>query len=179
MKKYLALLRAINVGGKNKVAMKNLKQVFESLGYTNVTTYINSGNVIFESATNEHDYIKETIEEALKKFFGFPISIALRDSSNIQKLCKAIPSHIQNDTEMKADVLFLWEEFDNKNTLDHIKIHKEVDTLQYYDGAIVWSVRRKDYTKSGMKKFIGTTIYKNMTARNVNTVRKLGELMEE
>ena len=52
-----------------------------------------------------------------------------------------------------------------------------MDTLKYIDGAIIWNVKRKDVTKSGMKKFIGTLIYKNMTARNINTVRKLNELL--
>lgn len=174
MAKYVALLRGINVGGNHKVEMKKLKKVFEGLGYANVSTYINSGNVIFES--NKKDFSR--IEQALKKNFGFAIPVIVRDAKNIEKLCKAIPKEWENNTEQKTNILFLWDEFDNKKSIDLIKINKNVDTLKYVRGAIVWNINRKDYSKSGMNKFIGSLIYKNMTARNVNTVRKLLLLMK-
>jgi uncharacterized protein (DUF1697 family) len=173
MTKYVALLRGINVGGNNKVEMPKLKKVFEALGFLNVSTYINTGNVIFETDKKDLD---TTIEKALLKAFGFAIRVVVRDTQNIQKLCKSLPNNWTNDTEQKTDILFLWDEFDNKKSIDLIKT-TEVDTLKYIDGAIVWNVKRVDYTKSGMHKFIGTVIYKNMTARNINTVRKLNELL--
>jgi uncharacterized protein (DUF1697 family) len=173
MTKYVALLRGINVGGNNKVEMPKLKKVFESLGFENVSTYINSGNVIFE--TDKKD-LEPQIEKALKKAFEFELRIVVRDAKNIKKLCKEIPKDWLNDTEQRTDVLFLWDEFDTKKSVDLIKT-TGVDTLKYIDGAIVWHVKRKDVAKSGMKKFIGSLIYKNMTARNINTVRKLNELL--
>jgi uncharacterized protein (DUF1697 family) len=173
----VALLRGINVGGNNKVSMSELKKVFESLGYSSVKTYINSGNVIFEEQKKEEAILAREIEKALEKTFKFRIKIVLRDSKNIQKLNKAIPSSWQNNSDMKTDVLFLWGEFDTKATLALLKTNLAVDTLQYISGAIVWSVLRKNYAKSGMNKFIGTLVYKNMTARNVNTVRKMEELL--
>lgn len=173
MIKYVALLRGINVGGNNKTEMSKLKKVFESLGFENVSTYINSGNVIFK--THKKD-LEPLIEKTLKKTFGFEIRIVIRDEKNIKKLCKAIPKDWLNDAEQRTDVLFLWNEFDSKKSLDLIKT-TEVDTLKYINGAIVWNVKRTDVSKSGMNKFIGTTIYKNMTARNINTVRKLNELL--
>lgn len=170
--KYIALLRGINVGGNSKVEMSRLKKVFESIGFENVSTYINSGNVIFE--TDKGSDVVEKIEKALLETFGFAIRVVVRDIKNIQKLCKEIPLEWTNNDEQKTDILFLWDEFDNKKTIDLIKT-TEVDNLKYIDGAIVWNIKRKDQNKSGMKKFIGTVVYKNMTARNVNTVRKLGE----
>ncbi len=182
MKKYVALLRGINVGGNNKVEMSKLKKVFEKLGFSNVSTYINSGNVIFEvdkggdvDGTDDAS-LADKIEKSLYKTFGFNIRVVLRDSKNIQKICKEVPLDCTNDTEQKTDVLFLWDEFDNKKSIDLIAM-TEVDNLRYISGAIVWNVKRVDYKKSGMNKFIGTKVYKNMTARNINTVRKLGELM--
>jgi uncharacterized protein (DUF1697 family) len=76
-------------------------------------------------------------------------------------------------------VLFLWEAFDTKKSLGLIAQNEAVDTLKYVAGAIVWNVKRSDYKKSGMHKFIGSEIYKHMTARNVNTVRKLVEMMKK
>lgn len=175
MKKYIALLRGINVGGNSKVEMPRLKKVFEELGFSGVSTYINSGNVIFE--TNKDDDVSlvvKKIEKALLEIFGFKIRIVVRDIKNIQKLCKDIPAEWKNDEDQKTDILFLWDEFDNKKSIDLIKT-TSVDNLKYTDGAIIWNIKRVDQNKSGMKKFIGTEVYKNMTARNVNTVRKLGE----
>lgn len=173
MNKYVALLRGINVGGNNKVEMSKLKKVFESLGFENVSTYINSGNVIFET---DKKNLEPLIEKVLKKTFGFSLRIVIRDAKNIEKLCKNIPKDWLNNTEQRTDVLFLWDKFNTKKSIDLINA-TEVDTLKYIDGAIIWNVKRKDVGKSGMKKFIGTLIYKNMTARNINTVRKLNELL--
>lgn len=174
MQKYVALLRGINVGGNNTVSMSELIKVFESLGYENVSTYINSGNVIFEAKKDD----AEKIEKALEKYFGFAIRVVVRDAENIAKLSKSIPAEWKNDTEMKTDVLFLWKEYDSKKSLDLIVARDGIDRLKYVDGAIVWSIDKKNYNKSGMHKFIGTLLYKNMTARNVNTVRKLADLMK-
>lgn len=101
----------------------------------------------------------------------------IRDAENIKHLASKI-KNISNGTDVKADVIFLWNEYDKKETINLIKHVKGIDELTYIDGAILWIVNRKDYTKSGMSKFIGTIVYKNMTARNVNTVKKIAELME-
>ncbi len=176
--KYIALLRGINVGGNNKVEMPKLKKTFEDLGYLNVSTYINTGNVIFETEEKNDEMLKKEIEKALKDNFKFEIRVVLRDGKNIEKVCKNIPTKWENNDDMKTDVLFLWEEFDNKKSLDLINKKEGIDNLIYVDGAIIWNIDRKNYTKSGMNKFIGSLLYKNMTARNVNTVRKLSELVK-
>lgn len=174
MTAYVALLRGINVGGNKKVEMAKLKQVFELLGYSNVVTYINSGNVIFQSDKAVSD---ATIESALEDQFGFEIRVVVRDAASIQQLLKAIPDAYANDANQKTDILFLWETYDKRSSVDLITANPTVDKLQYVAGAIIWHVDRADYAKSGMHAFIGTTLYKHMTARNVNTVRKIGELL--
>lgn len=103
----------------------------------------------------------------------------LRDSINIQKICSSITQECINDKEQRCDVLFLWDEFANKKSINLIEVNPNVDTLKYIDGAIVWHFDKKYYTKSKMRKFIGTPIYKHMTARNINTVRKIASLMEQ
>ncbi len=163
------------MGGNKKVEMAKLKQVFEKLGFEHVSTYINSGNVIFSSKGVP---VAVDLEKVLKKSFGFAIAVVLRDAASIAKVAKAIPKGWENNPEVKTDVLFLWDEYNKKSSLGLISVHPEADKLKYVDGAIIWHVNRKFYTKSGMRKFIGTPLYKNMTARNVNTVRKLVILMK-
>ena len=177
MKKYVALLRGINVGGNNKIEMAKLKNCFESLGYTNVVTYINSGNVIFETKKNDATKLTDDIQKAIKKVFKLNIPVVLRDQKNIEKVSNKIPSDWVNDKEYKTDVLFLWDEYANKNTIKLIDTNPKVDTLLYIDGAIIWHLKKKDYGKSKMNNIIGTEVYKNMTVRNINTVRKLATLM--
>lgn len=174
MKTYVALLRGINVGGNKKVEMARLRQVFEKLGFEHVSTYINSGNVIFSGKTAP---VAAHIEKVLEQTFGFAIAVVVRDAASMAQVAKAIPPGWENNAEVKTDVLFLWNEYNKKSSLALIAAHPEADRLKYVDGTIIWSVNRKHYTKSGMTKFIGTPLYKHMTARNVNTVRKLASLL--
>ena len=184
MTKYVALLRGINVGGNCKVDMKQLKEILArknastgSSSFQNISTYINSGNVIFDSTEKDEATLTTDLESILQKTFGFKIPVVLRSLAQIKKLVQSIPAEWQNDTEQKTDVLFLWNDYCNKKTLTLIKQTEGVDNLIYAGGSIIWNVDRSHYTKSGMNKFIGSLVYKHMTARNVNTVRKLLELM--
>lgn len=77
---YIALLRGINVGGKNKIKMVELKMMFEGLGLSRVQTYIQSGNVLFESEEMEEVILRMKIEEGIEATFGFPVSVILRTS---------------------------------------------------------------------------------------------------
>lgn len=175
--KYVALLRGINVGGNNKVPMERLRKCFEKAGFKNVSTYINSGNVIFETNLKSTESIAAKIERIIVNDFGFPVRVVVRSANNIKKVASAIPKSWQNDSEQKSDVLFLWDNYANKKSLSLIETKAGIDNVSYIDGTILWNVDRKQYGKSGMNKFVGTELYKNMTARNVNTVRKLSEMV--
>ena len=174
---HIALLRGINVGGNNQVSMAELKVCFEQAGFTNVSTYINSGNVIFDSKLKSEASMVMKIEKGIEDTFGFSVRVVVRSASNIRKVAKAIPDSWTNEKAQKSDVLFLWDDYDSKQSLKLIEARDGVDTLIYVDGAILWNVPRKEYGKSGMNKFIGTELYKNMTARNINTVHKLASLV--
>lgn len=174
---YVALLRGINVGGNSKVAMPKLKAAFESAGCENVSTYINSGNVIFSDARPAKELVP-LIEKTIAQDFSLPIRVVLRDLKNITKLCETIPAGWTNDTGQKTDVLFLWDEIDSKDILDKIVINPKIENARYIAGALVWNIGRENITKGGGVKLIKTDFYRHMTARNINTVRKLRELMD-
>ncbi len=95
-----------------------------------------------------------------------------------KKIVDAIPSTWKNDKEMKSDVLFLWEEVDEEAVLEKLIMKPDVDTVKYVPGAILWSVAKKNVTRSGMGRMIGTKLYKQVTVRNVNTTRKIYEIMQ-
>lgn len=157
--------------------MKELKQSFENVGMQNVITYINSGNIIFKDEQHAEGEIPGILEEMIKKDFKLDIKVVIRGMKDYQKVIQAIPENWTNDQNMKSDVMFLWEEIDNKSILKELPIKSEIDTVKYIPGTILWSVSRKSQPKSGMVKLVGTKIYKQMTIRNVNTTRKIWELM--
>lgn len=174
---YVALLRGINVGGNNKVEMTKLKESFESIGHTDVTTYINSGNIIFSSDNKLRELASE-IEAVIEKDFGFKVHVVVRDVKSIRAIDKATPKTWVNDGKtMKTDVLFLWEDVDKETVLNELVIKPGIDEVQYVPGAIIWRVHCNNVSKSGLMKIIGTPLYKKITIRNINTVRKLTTLM--
>jgi uncharacterized protein (DUF1697 family) len=177
---YLALLRGINVGGNNKISMGELKLAFESLGFDKVTTYINSGNIIFNSNDDSSDDLAKVIEKAIEEKFGLEVKVLVKNYEQIKKLNENIPADWTNDLEQKTDILFLWEIVDYPKIVDEIEHTSKVDNLIYCESAIIWNIDRRQYFNgSRMNKLVGTKVYKNMTARNVNTVRKLKLLMEK
>lgn len=176
---YVALLRGINVGGNRKVEMVRLKTTFESLGFTDVKTYINSGNVIFKTNNDSVPDIVDEVEVGIERDFGFRVHVVVRDLPSIQEIDKIVPKYWTNDTNMKTDVMFLWEEIDNPDIVKKIVIKPEIESVQYVKGTLLWNLDRKNVTKSGMLKIVGTDLYKKMTVRNINTLRRLKILMED
>jgi uncharacterized protein (DUF1697 family) len=170
--KYVALLRGINVGKSQRIEMKMLKALFESLGYTNVSTYINSGNILFESE-KKAESIRNEIEPAMKKEFGFDIPVLLKTKREMQKIIDCIPKEWQNDSTQRTDVAYLFDEIDVRRTLDELPVKKEYINIRYTKGAIYWNVKRENVYKSNLNRLIGHKLYKLMTMRNVNTARYL------
>ncbi len=176
---YVALLRGINVGGKNKVEMTRLIATFKRLGLNKVLSYINSGNIMFYEKNRSQKELVQLIESAIEEDFGFQIKVLLRNMDNIRSIAGAIPSSWVNDQTMKCDVMFLWQHADDPKILDRFVIRPELEDVKYVNGAIIWRVDRKNAAKSGMLKLVCTDLYKNMTIRNVNTTRKLYALMQQ
>ena len=176
---YVALLRGINVGGNRKVDMKQLKATFEHAGMNDVSTYINSGNVIFRSDSDDPVSLTELLESAIQSEFGFPVKVMLRDTGNIRALVEMLPDDWVNGPEAKCDVMFLGEDVDDRAVLDLLTIKPEIDDVRYGPGAVLWRVERSAATRSGMLKLVGTDLYANMTVRNCNTLRKLDALMRQ
>ena len=176
---YVALLRGINVGGNNKVSMAELKKTFERLDFSNVKTFINSGNIIFNVDSDDQTQLTKVIEAEIEKDFGFTVKVLLRDLPGMQKLVKGIPEKWVNDQTMKCDVMFLWPEIDSKNILKQIPYKPEIEDVIYLEGTVVWRVDRDKITKGRVLKIIGSDVYKKMTIRNPNSVRKILALMQD
>ncbi|MDQ6423528.1 DUF1697 domain-containing protein [Paenibacillus sp. LHD-117] len=174
---FVALLRGINVGGNNKIDMKQLKATFERIGLRNVVTYINTGNIIFTDDVRSAQELSGMLEEAIAADFGLSIKVMVRTLDEIATVMASLPEHWANNQEMKSDVLYLWDDINDESVLGQLTIKPEVDRVIYVPGAILWSFDREHAGKSGMNKIIGTKLYARVTVRNVNTARKIHELM--
>ncbi|WP_168118743.1 DUF1697 domain-containing protein [Paenibacillus sp. HB172176] len=174
---YIALLRGINVGGNNKIDMKQLKLTFEELHLANVKTYINTGNIIFTDDSHPVQELSGMLEAAIERDFGLSIKVMIRSIDEIKVIMEELPESWTNDTAMKSDVLYLWDEINNESVLEQLLIKPDIDRVIYVNGAILWSYDRENANKSGMNKIIGTKVYRKVTVRNVNTARKIYELM--
>ncbi len=176
---YLALLRGINVGGNNKINMQKLSLALTKAGLDGVKTYINTGNIIFESPDLMAKDLERIIRDVILDKFSLDIKVLIKSHSEIRAVAQAIPDYWVNDSDMKCDVMFLWDNYNSKSVVNSVTINKDVDNLIYSDGALIWQIQRSNYRKSKMNKLISTDVYRNMTARNCNTVRKILEKMDE
>lgn len=172
MKKWIALLRGINVGGNNTIPMVELKKLCEELGFTNVETYINTGNVIFQ-ATGSPELLAPTLESAIHVHFGFAVPTLVISAEQWLTIANQIPAEWSNDTSMKCDVLFLWPSVDEPAILQQLPLKKDIETALYTPGAVIWQVSRDNQPRSGLQDLVGTKLYRQMTIRNCNTVRKI------
>ncbi len=175
---YLALLRGINVGGNSKVEMPRLKALFEGLGFTEVRTYINSGNVVFSGQKSSEAELAAVLEKAFEREFGFEVKFLIRTIDNLRSVVGDLPKDWKNDAEFKTDVMFLWPDFDIKGALAELELIDGREQLIKSEGALLWNIDRKYIGRSKVLRLVGSEHYKKMTVRNCNTTRKLLELME-
>ena len=130
--KYVALLRGINAGKNRRIDMKELKLIFESIGCENVSTYINSGNVIFESNLDKID-IQNKIELVLNEKFEFNVPTLVKTKQELEKIADLIPEDWANDSAQKTDVAFLFSEVDYPEIIDELPVKKEYMEINYYN----------------------------------------------
>lgn len=175
--KYVALLRGINVGGNSRVEMSRLKAVFEVAGMGSVKTYINSGNVVFTYDKLDSRQLAELLEDGIEHEFGFRVNVLVKSMPEIEAAVDVTPSHWHNGTTMKCDVVFLWGQISAEAALSELKARDGVDEVRSAPGVIIWKVDRENATRNGLLKMAGTPLYKQVTIRNINTVRKILELL--
>ena len=176
--KYIALLRGINVGGKNKVSMSDLKSCFENAGFLNTMTYINSGNVIFDSEEQSTTKLVKKCEEIIEKEFGFPISLVLIDVNTLKEALEHVPEWWGDDPNSKHNTIFVLQPATAKEVIAEAgKIRPEYEQLYAYKEIIFWSAPLKTFSRTRWSKVVGTKAYQNITIRNANTTKRLLKLV--
>lgn len=175
--RYIALLRGINVGGNNLIPMASLKASFEGLSFTDVVTYIQSGNVLFAAPKQSLPALTGRIERALTQEYGFEMRVVVVSQAQLQALVKNAPQGFGAQPDaFRYDVIFLKAPLTAAEALKGLSVKEGVDTVHPGKGAIYFSRRVAKLTQSRLNKIIGTPAYKLMTIRNWNTTTKLAQL---
>jgi uncharacterized protein (DUF1697 family) len=178
---YLVLLRGINVGGKNKVPMAALKELLEGMGYSNVSTYIASGNVILSYDRSAKE-IKREIEEALPKAFRLDsdlISVLVLTRAQLRAVVDKKPKGFGEQPELyHSDAIFLIG-IDAADVMDTFDPRPGVDQVWPGKGVIYSQRLSAERTRSRLNKALSTPAYKSMTIRSWTTTQALLERMDE
>ncbi len=175
---YVALLRGINVGGKNIIRMTDLRSWFEDAGFTEVLTYIQSGNVIFSSSENERIHITEKIERILSFRFGYSQSIVVLSHQQLEKIIKEAPAGFGNEPGMyRYDAVFLKHPLKSKEVIKNITLRDGVDKAWTGTDVLYFQRLISRASQSFLTRIISTPGYRNMTIRNWNTTTRLLNLM--
>lgn len=181
MPTYVILIRGINVGGKNKVAMAGLKTCLEELGFSKVSTYIASGNVVLES-DKRPGAIQAQIEQALPQRFKLDselVRVLVLTHKQLQAVIENRPKGFGEQPEKyHSDAIFLMG-IGAAEAMAVFNPREGVDNVWPGDGVIYSQRLSAQRTKSRLNSIVGTPAYQSMTIRNWNTTTKLLKLLEE
>lgn len=180
--KYIILLRGVNISGKNKVSMPKLKQLLEENSYQNVSTYLNSGNIIIESNINNKELIVENISKIIEFNFNIKIPIYIMTVSELEDILNNSPSWWgTTNKEIYDNLIFIIPPTTYEEVYNTIGSPKEnVDQIEEYHNTIFWSFVLKDYRKSTWWiKTASTSITNKITIRTANTMKKLLQLSQK
>ena len=176
---YIGLLRGINVGGRNVIRMTDLKKSLEQMGFSDVATYIQSGNILFRSDEKNKNRLEQILEEGLSKHFGTNLRLVLLTPVQLEKIIMEAPAGFGKEPEIyRYDVLFLKEPLTSAESISDISFKEGVDSVTAGTGVLYFSRLISKAAQSHIEKFIRLPVYQNLTIRNWNTTIKLLALAE-
>jgi uncharacterized protein (DUF1697 family) len=176
--RYVALLRGINVGGRNIVAMADLRAAFEAAGLSSVSTYIQSGNVLFSSDAPRASLERE-LEPMLERRFGVPLVVVLRSHAQLRNVVEKAPKGFGEQPDAyHSDVVFLKQPLTSRQAMRVVRLREGVDQAWPGTGVVYFARLSSRRTESRMSSIVGTGEYRLMTIRSWSTTTKLLRLLD-
>ncbi|MEG1138999.1 MAG: DUF1697 domain-containing protein [Lachnospiraceae bacterium] len=176
MKRYIALLRGINISGKNKISMAELKSCFIEVGFVDVFTHLNSGNIVFSSDETDKIALADKIKAMIQERFGLDIPVFVVLQEELKDLLSKAPVWWEtDDKEIYDNLIFVMPSITAEMIADKIgEPTKELEQICICKNAIFWSFDRKKYAKANWwKKTASVGIGEMITIRTANTLRKI------
>ncbi len=176
---WLALLRGINVGGRNVIRMAELRECFESEGFRDVVTYIQSGNVIFRSASSGPGALTVRIERMLAEAFDYRAKVTLRSRKQMRAVVEGAPEGFGARPDVhRYDVLFLMPPLTAADVMEQVSTRSGVDEAWAGEGVLYFSRLIAKASRSHLSRLASMAVYQSMTIRNWKTTTRLLQLME-
>jgi len=174
MFRFIAFLRAINVGGGRTVKMQSLRQIFKSLGFFNVATFIASGNVVFETTTKRTETLERKIEKALKEALGYEARTFVRGEDELAKIANHRPfPGSKFDETWQSNIIFLADNLNNKLKRGMYALRTKTDEFEVHGREVYWRRRRKQngalFSTVPLEKILGPAF----TVRGANTIKRI------
>lgn len=177
---YIALLRGINVGGKNIIKMADLRECLEKEGFSNVRTYIQSGNVILQSDEENRDKLLNEIQTTLSSTFDYHNPVVLIGFDELERIISDAPSGFGEDPDnYKYEVLYLKPPLTAPEAIDEIPVRENVDLAWKGPGVIYYRRTAEHLSKSMLNKLPSKPVYQQMTIRNWRTTNKIFDIGKE
>ena len=176
METYCAFLRGINISGKNKICMSDLKMQLEQLGYQDVVTYLNSGNVAFKSDVKSILQIRRSIEYMIRDSFGYDISVYVIEKNALKELVAAAPVWWGTEDKDKYDNLIFILSDDSPHDIKNMvgPVSEGLEQVEIYQNVIFWTFNRKLYQKCNWwKKTAGPEVADKLTIRTAGTIKRI------
>ena len=173
MNRYIAFLRAVNVGG-HIVKMDALRALFESLGFANVETFIASGNVLFESTSKDATALEKKIESKLRESLGYEVATFIRTDAELKAIADYRPfPQSQLDAAVAFNIAFFKEspEADSKKRVMALKT--DIDDFHIHGRELYWLCQKKQSESKFSNAVLEKTLGKPSTLRGAETIKKI------
>lgn len=180
MPKYVALLRGINVSGQKMIKMDHLRSMFETMNFHSVSTYIQSGNVVFDGAEEEKKALEGRIESELARVFGFDVTVIVRTPIQLEQIVRDNPYKAVNKAENEQIYVSFLSQSPTAAAIDKLaSFRNDIDDFQVVHHEVYMLIRKGYGNSKFSNNFLEKKLGVSATTRNWETVNKLIQLAEE
>ena len=175
MEKYIALLRGVNVGGKNIISMPRLKAAF-----SDVVTYIQSGNILFCSEDKDAAALQQECRRIIADSFGLDIPVAVISAKDLRDALTHAPEWWDSGTDAKHNAIFVIAPATAEDIIEKVGEAKpEYERVAWHGPVIFWTAPLETFSRTRWSKVSSASVYGSITIRNANTAKKLLKLSEQ
>src|SRR5947209_9664786 len=174
MPRYIAFLRAVNVGGHNLVKMDSLRRLFGSLGFSNVETFIASGNIVFESTSKDARILEREIANGLREALGYEVATFIRTGAELAAVADYKPfSQSDLDGAVALNIAFLADKLDDKSLQKLMALRTDIDDFHIHEREIYWLYRKQQSESKISNAVLEKVLGQRSTLRGANTIKKM------
>lgn len=176
MSRYIAILRGINVGGKRKILMKDLKEIFSELGFSNIQTYVQSGNVVFDTEKEQNsEKLEKSIEDAIARKYDFSVTTIVRSSEDLRNIISKNPFHPET-ADLNQHYLVFLKDLPETDNIEKLEKFDTPDDFRIIENHIFikYTTRYSDSKLSN--NFFENKLKVPASTRNWKTVLKLVDM---